>query len=79
MSRQVKPHSNGRIHRRGLHIRANTQGLLFLYLDEQKICRYYPDRQALEFKDHHKGGRVVEANVTEFADGLQRLAEVKEG
>ena len=59
----------------GVHIRANREGLLFLYLDEQKICRYLPDRQALEFKDHHKGGRVVEASVIQFAEELQRLVE----
>lgn len=64
--------------RGGLYVRTAASGLLFLYLDEQKICRYHPDRQALEFQDHGKGGRVIEASIGEFTEGLIRLTEAVE-
>lgn len=74
MTRKIKP---GPLfpQRGGLHVRTAQSGLMFLYLGEQKIARYIPDRQAIEFQDHHKGGRVVEASVSEFAAGLVRLTE----
>jgi hypothetical protein len=49
---------------------------MFVYLNEQKICRYYPERRVLEFKDHGKGdSRMTEATVSEFIEGLGRIAE----
>lgn len=59
--------------KRGLHIRTAQSGLTFLYLNEQKICRYYPDRQVLEFKEHSKNGRLTEVILSEFVAGLERL------
>lgn len=60
--------------RRGLHVRTTPTGFMFLYLNEQKICRYIPERRVLEFKEYNKG-RVIEATVSEFIAGLGRIAE----
>lgn len=75
MTRKIKP---GPLfpQRSGLHVRTAESGLMFVYLDEMKIARYIPDRQVLEFQDHHKGKRVIEASVSELAEGLVRLTEV---
>ena len=59
--------------RRGLHVRTAISGLTFLYLNEQKICRYYPERQVLEFKEHNKGGRLTEVVLSEFVAELEKL------
>lgn len=47
----------------------------FVYIGKLKVARYIPERKAIEFKDHHKGGRLVEVSIIDLADGLQRLTE----
>jgi hypothetical protein len=55
--------------------RSQVSGHIFLFLGSQKIARYIPERRSIEFKDHHKSGRVVEVTIPDFTSQLTRLVE----